>query len=97
MARNGFEKLCDDIAALVNSGNVRDDDPRIRDLMKAYASIEDEWKKYSTYEAGRYTRNLVGGGERDPFELILLCWYAGCKRFVKSEHSISYLNITLPI
>ena len=88
MAKNGFEKLCDDIEALANAGNVRDDDPRIRDLMEAYASIEDEWEKYATYEGGRYTRNLVRGGERGRFELILLCWYTGCKRCEKLEHSI---------
>ena len=84
--KNGFEKLCDDIAALVSSGNVRDDDPKIRDLMEAYTSVEDEWKKHTKYVEDKYTRNLVRGG--DAFNLILLCWYTGSKRCVKFEHSI---------
>lgn len=79
--KNGFDELCEVLAAKVKSGNIKDDnDPEIRRLMEAYTSDEREWARFATYVPGKYTRNLVR--EDDRCELILLCWYAGCKRCV---------------
>ncbi|XP_033220348.1 cysteine dioxygenase type 1 isoform X2 [Belonocnema kinseyi] len=56
------------------SDNVNID--RVKDIMAAYRSNPQEWKKYAKFDRYRYTRNLVDEGN-GRFNLIALCWGEG--------------------
>ncbi|XP_061116473.1 cysteine dioxygenase type 1 [Conger conger] len=48
----------------------------VKNIMEAYKSNPQEWKKYAIFDQYRYTRNLVDKGN-GKFNLIVLCWGEG--------------------
>ncbi|XP_024271540.1 cysteine dioxygenase type 1 isoform X1 [Oncorhynchus tshawytscha] len=48
----------------------------VQQIMEAYDSNPQEWKKFAMFDPTRYTRNLVDEGN-GKFNLILLCWGEG--------------------
>ncbi|KAI8909565.1 RmlC-like cupin domain-containing protein [Gorgonomyces haynaldii] len=46
---------------------------KIKALLGAYVSNEDDWKRYCHFDPHRYTRNLVDTGNGN-YNLIVLCW-----------------------
>ncbi|XP_014218157.1 cysteine dioxygenase type 1 [Copidosoma floridanum] len=48
----------------------------VQELMSAYRSNPQDWKKYAKFDRYRYTRNLVDEGN-GRFNLIVLCWGEG--------------------
>lgn len=50
---------------------------RAASLLAEYAKSQTDWREYSMFDAGGYTRNLV---HHEPaYELLLLCWGPGQK------------------
>lgn len=49
---------------------------RVQDIMLAYRSNPQEWKKYAKFDRYRYTRNLVDEGN-GRFNLMVICWGEG--------------------
>lgn len=49
---------------------------RVQDIMSAYRSNPQEWKRYAKFDRYRYTRNLVDEGN-GRFNLMVLCWGEG--------------------
>jgi len=67
-----IDQLCTDLATEFRR------DPRgtrVAEMLGEYASRADDWRPWTFFEEGRYTRNLVHRCEE--YELLLLCWGAG--------------------
>ena len=46
---------------------------RIKTLLGNYKSTDSDWKKYTTWDPHKYTRNLVDQGN-GKYNLLILCW-----------------------
>lgn len=54
------------------------DVPKIRALMTAYESKEEDWAHFALWDKSKnYTRNLVDDGNGKYFNLMILCWNEG--------------------
>ncbi|KAJ3062090.1 hypothetical protein HDU98_001998 [Podochytrium sp. JEL0797] len=49
---------------------------QIQEAMESYVSNLEEWSQFRHFDVGRYTRNLVDGGN-GKFNLMILCWPEG--------------------
>lgn len=49
--------------------------PRAAQILVAYASAHDDWRRFAISDLDHYTRNLVFRNAQ--FEMLVLCWSAG--------------------
>ena len=74
MASTSWKALIGAIREAFSSGNV--DKDKLKKLMEAYESRQEDWEKYAKFDPHHYTRNLVEKGN-GKYNLIVLCWQGG--------------------
>lgn len=65
----------------------------VQEIMEAYESKPQDWRKFAQFDQYRYTRNLVDEGN-GKFNLMLLCWGEGHGSSIH-DHSDSHCFMKL--